>query len=477
MVVTRPLLQTRPSEPRQPFLAGDRGRSLRTTAVQLPEGEFLAARRLGPASPIAGRRQPLQLEYFSRKTNSVSAMFVRSATDFSVSKLWAARVLIVSLLAIALTGPDQSFAADDKPVSAGPALDVQPLAPGEHHLLNHRRLLFATSRKIAADAESAARSRPGGSIHYERVFRATLSPSIAYGWVEVGYPSDREFGAQNYNPDPNNPNPFSYFSIEAYETVGSRQEARELAKKQGFDLGARALVYVHGIDNSFSDGAERLTQLVVDLNVKGTPVLFSWPSETGVPVVRLSPESYRSALANARTSEPYLAQAVDDLLASQRQRFDLLAHSMGTLVVFDVLASQPSSGARSGNEAETAGSTLPNVVLAAPDIGMRHFKDARDEFVRKTQRLTIYCGRDGALYFSRIVNDDDRLGYCPDGKRKDDLPKDVEFVRVYGNYRDPFRHSYYINAPQVLTDIKRALSSERDRTDPDRQLYREIFLD
>lgn len=383
---------------------------------------------------------------------------------------------VVILLAIALTGSGRSFAADDK-VSARRALDVQPLAPTEYHMLSHRRLLFATSRKIASDAESEARSKPGGSIRYDRVFRETLSPSIAYGWVEVGYPSDREFGAQNYNPDPEKPNPFSYFSIEAYGTVGSRQEARELAKKEGFALDARALVFVHGINNSFSDAAERLTQLVVDLNVKGTPVLFSWPSETGVPVMQVSPASYRSVLANARTSEPYLAQAVDDLLALQRHRFDLLAHSMGTLVAFDVLASQRSGGSAPGKEEATAGSALPNVVLAAPDIGMRHFKDGRDEFVRKAQRLTIYCGRDRALYFSSIVNGDDRLGYCPDGKGKDDLVNGVEFVRVYGNYHDPFRHSYYINAPQIVKDIKRALSSERDPFAPDRSPYREILLD
>jgi esterase/lipase superfamily enzyme len=236
---------------------------------------------------------------------------------------------------------------------------------------------------------------------------------------------------------------------------------------------------VHGINNSFSDAAERLTQLVVDLNVKGTPLLFSWPSETGVPVVRVSPERYRNVLSNATTSEPYLAQAVEDVLSSQQDRFDLLAHSMGTLVAFDALRLQSPKNVGTLDPSAPPPSTLPNVVLAAPDIGMKHFAAGREEFIRKARRLTVYCGRDRALFFSKQVNGDERLGYCGDPKQQNDYIEGVEFVRVYGNYRDPFSHSYYINSPPILNDMKQAISMEQGASafpGSVRQPYREIFL-
>ena len=390
------------------------------------------------------------------------------------------QALSIAVAASCLGVPNFSaLAAEAQPEAVSRALDVQPLQPSEYQMLKHRKLLFATSRKISQNAQSAARSKAGGSYRYEDVFQETISPSIAYGWVEVGFPSDREFGAQNYNDDPANPNPFKYFSIEAYGVVGTRQSARELATAQGYDPTQRAFVFVHGINNSFSDAAERLTQLVVDLNVKGVPLLFSWPSETGAPVIRVTPGAYIRVLSHARASEQYFAQAIDDVLGSHEYTFDLLAHSMGTLVAFDVLSSRPSKDVRSLDPVAPAAHVLPNVVLAAPDIGMNYFTLRRDEFIRKSQRLTIYCGPDRALNFSKDVNGEERLGYCQEPKQQKDYIDGVEFVRLYGNFRDFWRHSYYLNSPQVLSDLKNALSmgSEVPASLPaSHPPYREILL-
>ncbi|MGY3487845.1 esterase/lipase superfamily enzyme [Bradyrhizobium sp. USDA 4011] len=358
------------------------------------------------------------------------------------------------------------------------ALDVQPLEPTSYHALKHKRLLFATTRAIAQNAENAARSKEGGSYRYEDVFQETLSPLLAYGWVEVAFPSNREFGAQSYSDDPLKPNPFKYFAIEGHGFVSTRQDAQKLVLTQGYDPTQRALVFVHGINNSFRDAVEHLTQLAVDLKVSGAPVLFSWPSETGTPIVRVSANSYKKVLENAKTSEPYLAQALQDILASQQNNFDVLAHSMGTLVAFDVLRSRPAKDVGNSDPKASSPTALPNVVLAAPDIGMKHFNTWRDEFIRKSQRRTIYCGPDNALSWSKDVNKDERLGYCKDPKPVNDDVEGLEFVRVYGNFRDVWKHSYYLNVPQVVSDIKEALSTGVDtgasrRSD---RPYREIFL-
>jgi esterase/lipase superfamily enzyme len=363
------------------------------------------------------------------------------------------------------------------------SLDVQPLEPTEYHSMNYRRLLFATDRKVVLDAESQARDKIGGFIQYENIFTSALDPSMAYGWVDVEYPSERELGAQTYSPKVGDQNPLKYFSIVGYGTVGSREEARNLAIKSHLRVSDRALVYVHGINNSFRDAAERLTQLVIDLKITGIPLLFSWPGENAaVPVVGISGDSYRTTLAIARKSEPYASQAIDDVISFEAVPFDLLAHSMGTLVAFDMLKDRPVRGIIKALDRANPPQALPNVVFAAPDIGMKYFVAGREEVVRKIRSLTIYCSKDRALQASSVLNNEDRVGYCAAAKRQKDYMDGVEFVRVFGESKDAANHSYYINTPAVLGDIGHALSTPDSPSPPDdftsaiRRPYREIFL-
>ena len=234
---------------------------------------------------------------------------------------------------------------------------------------------------------------------------------------------------------------------------------------------------MHGINNSFRDGAEQLTQLIVDLNIAGTPLLFSWPSEVAF---LHGPDSYRKTLAIARKSEIYLSQAIDDVLPTQGH-FDLLAHSMGTLMAFEMLRQTPPNAIISATSpsAQSPSVMLPNVILAAPDIGKKDFVAGREELIRVCHRLTVYCGMDKALYMSGLVNGDDRIGYCDAKKPPKEYLEGVEFVWVYGIFNDIFNHSYYVNTPSIIADLKRALSLTKGAlVDPDsRQLpYREIFI-
>jgi esterase/lipase superfamily enzyme len=384
------------------------------------------------------------------------------------------------LIGALITPLADAAAQDQKASSASPALDVQTLEPTEHFDVDHRRLLFATNRRILPSGKSAARQKRGGSVRYETIFSTTLDASLGYGWLEVGFPSDRAIAEQSYNAKPGEPNSFVYFSIEGYGLAGGRPAARSLSKDPKFNGEERALVYVHGINNSFRDAAERLTQLVVDLKIPGTPVLFSWPADANViPLIEISPEAYRKTLLTAQKSHPYLAQAIDDLLFYNAGRFDLVAHSMGNLIAFKVLKERPPYNLGTLDPTAPPAVTLPNVILAAPDVGMKDFLAGREELLKKSRRLTVYCSSDKALFISRIINGDDRVGYCSDPKQRKDYLDGVEFVRVFGNLRDIPGHSYYINTPEIVTDIKDILSMTRTVSDfptavPVR--YREIFV-
>ena len=387
-----------------------------------------------------------------------------------LSGLW----LLFSLVA----SEQPSLAQGRLPSSVSAAIDMQPLEPGEYLYVVHKRILFATNRNIV---QPAASNKRGASLVIDEIFSASRSPLLAYGWLEVGYPSDRQLAEQNYysaysfSPGPNS---FKYFSIERFGFVSSRVAAGNLARDPRFDARARSLAYVHGINESFRDGAERLTQLVADLDVKGVPLLFSWPADqtpvTPFTLNRTAAEAYRTTLGTAKKSELSLRQSIDDFLSDRGDHFDVVAHSMGTLVAFDVLTERVPISPTNQDPLSPI-DVAPNIVLAAPDIGMKDFASAREALVNKARRLTIYCGQDRALVLSKLVNRDDRLGYCGEPKQQKDYMEGVEFIRVWGSYRDLFNHSYYINTPQIITDMRRALFGKQ----PDeiaRLPYREIFL-
>jgi esterase/lipase superfamily enzyme len=79
----------------------------------------------------------------------------------------------------------------------------------------------------------------------------------------------------------------------------------------------------------------------------------------------------------------------------------------------------------------------------------------RNEVVQSTNHLRVYCANDGALAASSKINgSDERLGFCAGPKTK---MQGVEVVAVRGVSKDFGNHSYYLNASEVLEDIRSLL--------------------
>ena len=245
-------------------------------------------------------------------------------------------------------------------------------------------LYFATNRKVNKKETSKT------AILLDRAFTGERDDGLNFGVVRVRIPEDHKVGTIRlpggisifgYQTDPFDPK--RHFHIRSRQLV-TRAEwdgfVRELKPTD-------ALVFVHGFNNTFDDAAFRMAQIVWDLDYRGLPVLFSWPSRSGVLDYQYDRES---ALASRR-------RFVDLLQILQKdhrvERVHVLAHSMGNFLVLDALAN-------------LAGTSDPlriaELIMAAPDIDRDQFLQ-NVPFVQKIVKgMTLYASsNDRALVASR----------------------------------------------------------------------------
>jgi esterase/lipase superfamily enzyme len=168
-------------------------------------------------------------------------------------------------------------------------------------------------------------------------------------------------------------------------------------EKSGQD---QALVFVHGFNTKFDSAAYRMAQIVYDMQFKGVPVLFAWPSRGRVLEYMYD-----------RDSAQFSRDGFIDLLNLLRveahiSTVHVIAHSMGNQIVVDALSSK-----------DALSQSIAEVILAAPDVDRDVFSLLARRITRVARRATLYASRfDRALELSRNLWDSPRAGDVPDGE-------------------------------------------------------------
>jgi esterase/lipase superfamily enzyme len=161
-----------------------------------------------------------------------------------------------------------------------------------------------------------------------------------------------------------------------------------------------ALVFVHGFNTPFDDATYRLAQIVHDLQFKGVPVLFSWPSRGGV-----------LAYFYDRDSALFSRDGFIELLNLLRldagiSTVHVIAHSMGNQIVVDALSTKGVLTRK-----------IAQVILAAPDVDRDIFSLLARRIKNVSRRVTLYASQfDRALELSRKLAESPRAGDVPDGQ-------------------------------------------------------------
>ncbi len=293
----------------------------------------------------------------------------------------------------AVSPTDQRLVWDSRPPFMGvPQVD----APAE----------FADRVSYAASSHPAA-STPSTTL---RVYYGTNRPTRPaavqrqtnhYGQCEVSIPKRHQFG-QLERP--------SFWRLEFRESAAKHVVLQHvepldadvcLGRLRGDLTSAEEsalFVFVHGYNVDFPEAAQRTAQMAFDLQFRGVPLFYSWPSQGTLGGYS---GDQRSADASAGPLEQFLTRVAQETGARQ---IHVVAHSLGNRALVGALAQlgQSESGAVRFNQ----------VVFAAPDLDAAQFAtDIAPRIRPVVDRVTIYSsGSDLALWASRLWHHTVRLG-------------------------------------------------------------------
>jgi esterase/lipase superfamily enzyme len=385
----------------------------------------------------------------------------------------AAVVLVVSLVLSACVTPpriEESSAGKPKRVTAHRVLhEVKPVPVSERRpahaskaarsrLRHHARSrpaprageAFPTApdldpHNVGLFVASTRKVRPDG-----RVIRVTdeRSDQLAFGRTWVHIPEDHKAGQVE------RPLQISIFGISLYrQTENDKQHfvikstswlsRDEFVRTITASGGDQALVFVHGFNTTFDEGAYRLAQIVWDTQFKGIPILFSWPSRGGLRNYLYDRES---AMFSVGGFVELLRLLQDN---PQLTAIHVIAHSMGNQIVVNALANPG-----------IALKPLGEVVLAAPDVDRDVFRSLAARVAAAARGVTLYASSvDRALAASRELANFPRAGDvlpAPDGPVVVPGMQTIDVTAV-GNELFGLNHNTFAAQRALIDDIGRLL--------------------
>ena len=194
------------------------------------------------------------------------------------------------------------------------------------------------------------------------------------------------------------------------------------------------LLFVHGYNVSFHDGALRAAQLAFDLEFPGRAMYYSWPSKASL-------YGYLADSNNVVPSRPAM-EAFLEMATRGAGKLHIIAHSMGNRYTLEALETfllrHPER-------------RIGHLVLAAPDVDRVEFQARFSGIRERADGVTLYASRhDLALQVSRRVNGGYRLG---DANGELVRQAGLDTVDASQIEADTLGHSYFGDAPQLLGDI------------------------
>ena len=299
-------------------------------------------------------------------------------------------------------------------------------------------LLFATNRKPDMSAEGAFSAERNDNV-------------LTYGAVGVRVPEEHRLGRLEL---PRNLSILSltlynervdrrrHFVVDSISTIPVKQWRESLASWGADD----ALIFVHGFNTSFEQALYRNAQIVWDLQFRGVPILFSWPSRG-----RMLDYGYDR---NSALAAPTAFLKVIRLVAREPtlKRIHILAHSMGNLVVLEALSSL-------GRSAK--GIKLGQLLMAAPDIDRDHYRGMAAGVRKTVAGMTLYASAaDKALAVSkRLAGNIARAGDVPIGGPI--VLPDIDSIDMTAIGDELLGHATYAQQRSVLNDVALAILGRR----------------
>jgi esterase/lipase superfamily enzyme len=337
--------------------------------------------------------------------------------------------------------------------SAASLRPCQPLpeACGEQSSDENVRIvefLFATNR--TKTSETSVR------------FSGERANRMTFGSARVHVPTDHRLGRIEL------PKSVRFIGLTLYEQTEDPakhfmiKEIRELSAADWKDIietknSKDALIFVHGFNTSFDESIFRFAQVIWDLQYGGLPVLFSWPSRGGI----LNYIYDQQSALIARNDFLDLIQ----LLRNEHHitKINVLAHSMGNLLVLDALA----------QSAKTLNPTALNgeLLLAAPDVDIDYFPAVATAARSLANGTTLYASSaDKALRLSKSIAGAPRAGDVQPGGPL--IVQNIDSVDATSIGDDilGLNHTAFASSRSLINDIGMLLANRTPRLEPNERL-------
>jgi esterase/lipase superfamily enzyme len=333
---------------------------------------------------------------------------------------------------------------DDEP-GVSVAVTLEPEAPLSRRYTpagapNYRviQIFFATDRKDTGSADPYLRyanaRAPDGALS-----RGTYDVSIPYTHESGTLESPSLFRLE-YIPDPNR-----HVVLLNADKLAPDAFYRKLSERLAKSRSGEIVVFVHGFNNSFEEGARKMAQLAWDLQLDGAPVLYSWPSRNLV-------FAYGEDEETVQWSAAHLSAFLEELAAhTHARKIHLIAHSLGNRAL---AAALQEIAAKHGAQRPPA---YDQVVLAAPDIGSDTMNVLAREVRPIARRMTLYASKsDDALLLSRYLHAGVRSG-------RDDyllVAPGIDTIDASSARTDLLGHAYYNRSVDIISDIRKIFATE-----------------
>lgn len=264
--------------------------------------------------------------------------------------------------------------------------------------------------------------------------------SLVYGYCHVKIPFDHKTGVvetPSWFKLEWSENPDKHVSILGGGTV-AKAEFEQMISRRLKENGS-SFIYVHGYNVAFEDAAKRTAQMAYDLDFKGVPAFYSWPSAGKT-------EDYVPDEAAVEAAKSKFYRFLVDYLKQPRvKKVYLIAHSMGNRAVAGSLVTLNLQHPKLRGK-------IKEVILAAPDIDSDVFADEIVPGIRPAKwPVTMYVSdSDMALLASKTFHQYPRAGFVSDNVLV--LPG-IDTVDASLIKTDFLSHSYYGDSTTLIYDI------------------------
>lgn len=298
-------------------------------------------------------------------------------------------------------------------------------------------VFYATDRQNTGSKNPKERYGP-------QISKEPKNDYLQYGIAKVSIPGgDRHKIGQLESPSVVKfewaENPAKHVVLLEVEGADKASYFQQLKEKVATAPNQNAFIFIHGYNVTFEDAARRTAQIAYDLNFKGAPVFYSWPS-------RGTTFGYTKDATTVQWTEPHLENFLIDFLEkSDAQNIYVIAHSMGnramTRVIASVAQTRPDSVRR-----------IKEIILAAPDIDAEVFKGTiAPRMIDKFTNITLYASsKDLALMASKMF-----WGYPRAGDAGEALVVIPGVETIDATFVDSslLGHSYIGGSETLLSDL------------------------